>query len=391
MDHPCDEIFTFKLHSVPISFHVCFHCHRGLGSQAFRSTYGRVGEVRSHLAKHIPIVALTATASLAVRDMIEEKINLENPISIIKSPEKKNIRYSVMKTPPKQDLDAIFAPLVEEVKRKGKEMERVIIFCRSHRHCRELYALFSHHCPEMRHTIAMYHSTTEDSIKDTVAKSFATVAFGMGIDVKGVNTIVHLGPPSDIDDYCQECGRSGRDGSQSNAILINYSGSSGRYKTSDGMKLYIKNEEKCRRELILQPFGYKPTIHPNETPHLCCDICARKCMCEGDSCGDKTNGKSHVEELLSSPACSGQSITQKQSVRLVDEEQKESLRMKLEDFRASLLECNPAGKKLLSGEDIASGFPKSLVGDIVKEIICITSVDYLRAQFPLLSCNMPLG
>lgn len=125
----------------------------------------------------------------------------------------------------------------------------------------------------------MYHSTTEDSIKDTVAKSFAvatgeirllfaTVAFGMGVDVKGVNTIVHLGPPSDIDDYCQECGRSGRDGLQSNAILINYSGSSGWYKTSNGMKLYIKNEEKCRRELILQPFGYKPTIHPNETPHL---------------------------------------------------------------------------------------------------------------------------
>lgn len=39
----------------------------------------------------------------------------------------------------------------------------------------------------------------------------------------------------------------------------------------------------------------------------------------------------------------------------------------------------------MSGEDIASGFPKSLVGDIVKEINCITSVDYLRAQFPLLN------
>lgn len=68
-------------------------------------------------------------------------------------------------------------------------------------------------------------------------------------------------------------------------------------------------------------------------------------MCEGNSCGDKTNGKSHIEELLSSPAFSGQSRIL--SVRLVDEEQKESLRLKLEDFRASLLECNPAGKKTL--------------------------------------------
>lgn len=124
---------------------IFLHCHRGLGStktEAFRSSYGRVGEVRAHLAKSIPIVALTATASLVMRTMIEEKINLKNPVSIIKSPEKKNIRYSVIKTPPKQGLDAIFAPLVEELKKKGKEMERVIIFCRSHRHCRELYALF---------------------------------------------------------------------------------------------------------------------------------------------------------------------------------------------------------------------------------------------------------
>eukprot|EP00794_Sanderia_malayensis_P002329 gene2329-2682_t len=49
----------------------------------------------------------------------------------------------------------------------------------------------------------------------------ATVAFGMGVDCKDLDLIIHYGPPSDIDNYCQETGRAGRDGQQSHAILEN--------------------------------------------------------------------------------------------------------------------------------------------------------------------------
>ncbi|KAJ8050125.1 Bloom syndrome protein-like [Holothuria leucospilota] len=118
----------------------------------------------------------------------------------------------------------------------------------------------------------------------------------MGVDVKGVNTIVHFGPSSDIDDYCQESGRGGRDGSESYAILINYSGSSGRYKTSDGMKYYVNNEEICRRELLLEPFGCKPNNTSSRTLHLCCDICACRCKCGDGACGDPVGGKRHIEQ-----------------------------------------------------------------------------------------------
>ena len=46
-----------------------------------------------------------------------------------------------------------------------------------------------------------------------------TIAFGMGVDCKGVKTIIHLGPSRDVESYMQESGRCGRHGCQSNAVI----------------------------------------------------------------------------------------------------------------------------------------------------------------------------
>ena len=41
---------------------------------------------------------------------------------------------------------------------------------------------------------------------------FASVAMGMGIDLHGVDTIIHYGAPSSIEDYFQAGGRRGLSG-----------------------------------------------------------------------------------------------------------------------------------------------------------------------------------
>ena len=43
----------------------------------------------------------------------------------------------------------------------------------------------------------------------TVRVVFASVAMGMGIDLHGVDTIIHYGAPSSIEDYFQSSGRRG--------------------------------------------------------------------------------------------------------------------------------------------------------------------------------------
>ena len=69
----------------------------------------------------------------------------------------------------------------------------------------------------------MFHARTPQHSKDVVVGSlqdchgtvrvvFASVAMGMGIDLHGVDTIIHYGAPSSIEDYFQASGRRGQSG-----------------------------------------------------------------------------------------------------------------------------------------------------------------------------------
>ena len=48
----------------------------------------------------------------------------------------------------------------------------------------------------------------------------STVAFGMGVHIHDIRTVIHYGPSSDTLFYWQEVGRSGRDGNLSRALLM---------------------------------------------------------------------------------------------------------------------------------------------------------------------------
>ena len=126
----------------------------------------------------------------------------------------------------------------------------------------------------------MYHSQTSQVIKSHITESFAdpnghvriliaTIAFGMGVDCQGLNTVFHFGPPSTVEDYFQETGRAGRNGKQSYAILLNYPGCTRSKSISVDMRLYLGNNTLCRRRLLLKTFG----VSSHRAPKECCDIC----------------------------------------------------------------------------------------------------------------------
>ena len=79
--------------------------------------------------------------------------------------------------------------------------------------------------------IAMYHANTPSHNKDVIFHSmqkpdgvvrvvFATVALGMGINFAALNTTMHYGAPSTIEDYFQESGCVGRSGEQGISIVF---------------------------------------------------------------------------------------------------------------------------------------------------------------------------
>lgn len=66
---------------------------------------------------------------------------------------------------------------------------------------------------ERKEIIAKYKNNEIDVI-------FATNAFGMGIDIPNIRTVIHFMIPESVEQYYQEVGRAARDGKAANAYLL---------------------------------------------------------------------------------------------------------------------------------------------------------------------------
>ena len=111
---------------------------------------------------------------------------------------------------------------------------------------------------------------------------FATIALGMGIDLKNVNTIIHYGAPRSLEDYFQESGRGGRSGEAAKSIIY--------WKPKDcpmlkkitnindqetvAVRRYVENCSECRRYQLLKYLD--PMLAKNGTSSSsCCDVCSQ--------------------------------------------------------------------------------------------------------------------
>lgn len=97
--------------------------------------------------------------------------------------------------------------------------------------------------------IQMLHFCSPEANKAAILQAFrnensslrvlvATIAFGMGIDCKGVYRTIQFGPSKSIEAYIQETGQAARDGNQSVACHI-YQGILLNHVDND-MKEYVK-------------------------------------------------------------------------------------------------------------------------------------------------------
>lgn len=109
---------------------------------------------------------------------------------------------------------------------------RIIIFTYSHDNAKDgselLKAMFSS-LPEdgeksearvLSKKIGYFHAGLKKNEKDEIIEKyrdgrililFSTKAFGLGMDIPNIHNVIHLTPPSFIEDYLQEVGRAGRD------------------------------------------------------------------------------------------------------------------------------------------------------------------------------------
>ena len=230
-------------------------------------------------------------------------MNANNTFKIEKSPLKDNIKYAVIYIRNDLSLGKIFQQFISDIKEQGESTARTIAYCQRRTQCAALWRTFmvslsdsfySHGRKEpINRMVEMLHAGTPNEVKQHVLSEatkvqsnlrilMCTIAFGMGIDCKGFNRIIHFGPSRNLESYVQECGRAGRDGKDRICFLVYNSLLTSR--CSDDMKALFYASS-CRRKIIAESFNCKTGC---EVACPCCDVCVKKYECDvNKSCQEK--------------------------------------------------------------------------------------------------------
>lgn len=256
------------------------HCVSMWGHD-FRPEYAQLSVLRERWPE-VPRIALTATADLATREEICERL-LVNPKRFVASFDRPNIRYRIVE---KDHAQRQLTHFIEDEHRG----ESGIVYCLSRAKAESTAEKLvvrginarAYHAgmdSQMRHDNQAWFINTPGAV------ICATIAFGMGIDKPDVRFVAHIDMPKSIENYFQETGRAGRDGKPAEAWmcygladvvnqmrLIEMSDADDLYKRRSSIKLdamlALAETVHCRRKLLLNYFG-------EEAPETCgnCDNC----------------------------------------------------------------------------------------------------------------------
>ena len=241
---------------------------------------------------------------------------------------RQNLRLAIEKTTQTFEVELVW--LLKDLRINRKETDKVIVFCESIDHCQQIYnwmmselltdAYIDGHLLIENRFVEMFHRGTTEKTKERIIKIFrevdstlrivvSTIAFGMGINIPNVRTVVLWGLPDSVLDLWQLMGRGGRDGLPSSVMCYCFPRSmlcrecrSSKCECKYSTKCVIQKalcDKLCFRHEILQFFAFTDEMKDNlptkekktclmlncvETCNcescLCCTACSALCTCQ---------------------------------------------------------------------------------------------------------------